>query len=133
MLRARAAKPQRSVDRAVELRTVNMEALYTIWSFVLLFSLILFAHLLGVLVYFKLERFYPWLAGVAGVLVSLFSFIGFSWMIYIYRYYKHHPEDHDGGQLLGASLIIITGAVIEIALGVVGLVLLHQRRAKASA
>lgn len=109
-----------------------MEALNTIWSFVLLFSLILFAHLLGVLVYFKLERFHPWLARVAGVLVSVFSFIGFSWMIFIYRYYKHHPEDHDGGQLLGASLIIITGTVIEIVSGVVGLLLVHQRRAKAT-
>ena len=109
-----------------------MEALITIWRFVLLFGLLVFAQLLGLLVYFKLERFNRWLARVVSVLVSVFSFMGFSWMIFIYRYYKLHPDDHDGGQLLGASLLMITGALIEIVASVIVLVSLRQRRAKAS-
>jgi 4-amino-4-deoxy-L-arabinose transferase-like glycosyltransferase len=108
-----------------------MEVLHTIWSFLLLFSLILFAQLLGALAYFKLERSHLWLARVVGVVIALFTFVGFSWMIFIYRYYKLHPDDRDGGQLLGASLIIMMGAVIEILLSVVSQVLLSHRTSKA--
>jgi hypothetical protein len=106
-----------------------MEALSTIWNFLLLFGLIAFPQLLGVLVYFKLKPVHRWLGRIAGTLLPVIVFIGFSWMVFVYRYYKLHPDDSCGGQLLGASLFVLMGAVLEIVLGVVAQVLLHRSAA----
>jgi len=106
-----------------------MEALSTLWNFLLLFCLIAFPQLLGVLVYFKLKPVHRWLARVAGTLLPVIVFIGFSWMVFIYRYYKLHPDDRCGGQLFGASLFILIGTVLEIVLSVVVQVRLHRSAA----
>ena len=109
-----------------------METLTTIWNFLLLGCLIAFPQLLGVLVYFKLKPVHRWLGLVAGTLLPVILFIGFSWMIFIYRYYRLHPDDSCGGQLFGASLIVLMGAVLEIVLSVVVQVLLHRSAAAAA-
>ena len=104
-----------------------MEALRTTWSFFLLFSLLAFAQLVGVLVFFRLKRYQHLLAHLSAFSIPVFLVIGFCWMIFIYRYYQAHPDDRDGGQLLGASLIILFGAGLEILLGAVVQVALHAR------
>jgi hypothetical protein len=103
-----------------------MEALSTFWNFLLLGGLIAFPQLLGVLVYFKLRPVHRWLGRVAGTLLPVILFIGFSWMIFVYRYYKLHPDDSCGGQLFGASLLVLVGSAIEIGLSVVVQVLLYR-------
>ena len=106
-----------------------MEALSTIWSFLLLGCLIAFPQLLGVLVYFKLKPVHRWLARVAGTLLPVILFIVFSWMVFVYRYYKLHPDDSCGGQLFGASFLVLGGSVLEIGLSVVAQVLLYRSAA----
>ena len=103
-----------------------MEALWTIWNFLLLFCLLAFPQLLGALVYFKLKPVHRWVGRVAGTLLPVILFIGFSWLIFVYRYYKLHPDDRCGGQLLGASLFVLVGSVLEIGLSGVVQLLLHR-------
>ena len=104
-----------------------MEALHTIWSFVLLFSLLAFGQLLGVLLFFVLKGrphiLAHFLSFVAPVLLSIL----FIWMIFIYRYYQAHPNDHDGGQLFGASMIMLLSICLQLGVGVVVQVALHSR------
>jgi len=104
-----------------------MEAMRTIWSFLLLFSLLAFAQLLGVLLFFRLKRLPHFLAHslsfVAPILLSIVS----EWMIFIYRYYQAHPNDHDGGQLFGASMIMLLSICLQLGVGVVVQVALHSR------
>src|SRR3569832_140443 len=106
-----------------------MEALQTIWSFVLLFSILVFPQLFGVLLFFLLKGRPHFLAHtlsfVAPVLLSIF----FVWMIYIYRYYQAHPDERCGGPMLGALLIMLLSLVLQLVFAVLTQLALHSRTA----
>lgn len=104
-----------------------MEAVQTIWSFVLLFSLLVFAQLFGVLFFLLLKDRQHFLAHAVGFVVPLVLSIVFLWMILLYRYYQFHPDDRDGGQLFGASLIILFSACLQLVLGTIAQIVLHSK------
>lgn len=104
-----------------------MEAIRTIWSFVLLFSLIAFPQLAGILLFFRIKRFAHLLAHLLGFLIPIVLSVGFAWMIFIYRYYQAHPDDHDGGQLFGASIIILSVFCMQIVFGAIAQITLHAK------
>src|ERR1043165_6575266 len=106
-----------------------MEALQTIWSFLLLGTLVVFPQLFGVLLFFLLKGRPHFLAHavsfVAPVLLSIF----FTWMIFIYRYYEAHPEERCGGPLLGGFLVMLFGGCLQLVFGALAQVMLHSKTA----
>lgn len=106
-----------------------MEAVQTIWSFVLLFSILAFPQLLGVLLFFLLKGRPHFLAHALGFLTPIVLSVFFVWMIFIYRYYQAHPDERCGGPLLGAFVIMLLSLVLQLALGVITQVALHSRTA----
>jgi len=106
-----------------------MEAVHTIWSFVLLFSMLAFAQLLGVLLFFVLKGRPHILAHFLSFVAPVFLSILFIWMIFMYRYYQAHPDDHDGGQLFAASLLMLLCACLQLIFGAMIQIALHSRAA----
>ena len=104
-----------------------MGALRTIWNFFLLFSLFSFAQLVGILIFFRLRQYQHFLAHFFGLFTPLFLYVAFSWLIFIYRYYQVHPNERCGGQLVAASMIILTGAALQIFCGVIAQLAIHNR------
>ena len=92
-----------------------IEALGTIWSFFQLSSILAFSLLMGVLLFFRLRRFH-FLAHLLGTLLPFVLFVFFSWLTYVYGYYRAHPDDRCGGQALGALGIISMGTLLLIIL-----------------
>lgn len=104
-----------------------IEALGIIWSFLLLFSIFAFSLLMGILLSFRLRRFH-FLAHLFGTLLPLVLFIFFSWLIYIYRFYRAHPDEQCGGPLLGALGIIALGTCALAVISPFAQWLLHANR-----
>jgi hypothetical protein len=104
-----------------------MEALHTIWSLVVLFSVLLFPQLFGVLLFFLLKGrphfLTHFLSFVSPVLLSIL----FTWMIYIYRYYQAHPDERCGGPLLGGVLLLLMSVGLQLVGGALAQVVLHSR------
>jgi hypothetical protein len=104
-----------------------MEAVHTIWNFFLLFALLAFSQLTGVLLFFRLRRFSHFLAHISGFIVPILLSVGFLWMIFIYRYYKFHPDEREGLQLMAAFYLMILAAIGELLVGAVAQIALHSR------
>jgi|ERR1041385_6230671 CDP-diglyceride synthetase len=103
-----------------------LAALRVIFSFSLLFSLFAFSLLMGVLLFFRLQRFHL-LAHVLGTLLPLALFVFFSWLILIYKFYRAHPDERCGGPLMGAFGIIALGAVVLAVMSPFAQGLLHAK------
>lgn len=101
-----------------------IEALGIIWSFLLLFSIFAFSALMGILVFFRLRR-HHFLAHLLGTLLPFVLFIFFSWLIYVYGFYREHPDERCGGPLLGALGIMTLGTLVLGALSPLAQWLLH--------
>ena len=106
-----------------------MEVAHTIWSFVLLFSVLVFPQLLGVLLFFLLKGRPHFLAHALSFVSPILLSILFTWMIFIYRYYQAHPDERCGGPLLGGLLIMLVGVVLQLVFGVLVQLALHSRTA----
>ena len=104
-----------------------MEAIRTIWSFVVLCGLLAFAQVMGVLFFFAVKRYQHFVAHLSGFVIPILLSVGFCWFIYIYRYYHLHPDDRDGGQLLGAMGVIAVAVTIQIVVGLTAQIGLHSR------
>jgi hypothetical protein len=104
-----------------------MEALHTIFSFVVLFSLLVFPQLFGVLLFFLLKGRPHFLAHALSFVSPVLLSILFTWMIYIYRYYQAHPDERCGGPLLGGVLIMLVSVVLQLVFGTLAQVALHSR------
>lgn len=100
------------------------EALQTTLNLFLLFSLFAFSVLMGVLLFFRLQRFHS-LAHLLGGVLPFVLFIFFSWLIFVYRYYRAHPDDSCGGQLIGALGIVSLGTVILLVVSPLAQWLVH--------
>src|ERR1041385_3875244 len=106
-----------------------MEALQTIWSFVLLFSILLFPQLFGVLLFFLLKGRPHFLAHALSFVAPVLLFILFTWMIFIYRYYQAHPDERCGLPLLGGLMFMLVGAGLQLVFGTLAQAALHARTA----
>jgi len=104
-----------------------MEAIRTIWSFALLFGTLAFAQLLGVLLFFQIKRYQHFLAHFSGFVLPIVLSVAFCWMVYIFRYYRFHPDDRDGGQLLGALMIIMLAVGAQVLIGMFAQMALHAK------
>jgi hypothetical protein len=104
-----------------------MEAIRTVWNFVVFFGLLAFAQLLGVALFFVVKRCQHFVAHFSGFVIPIFLSIGFCWYIYLYRYYQFHPNDKDGGQLLGAMGIMTLAVALQIIAGLIAQFGLHSR------
>ena len=106
-----------------------MEVVQTIWSFVLLVSILVFPQLFGVLLFFLLKGRPHFLAHALSFMAPILLSILFVWMIFIYRYYQAHPNERCGGPLLGAFVILLLSLVLQLVFGVIAQVALHSRTA----
>ena len=104
-----------------------MEAIRTIWSFVVFFGALACAQLMGVSLFFVVRRYQHLIAHFSGFLIPIFLSVVFCWFIFIYRYYLLHPDDHDGGQLLGAMGAMAFAVVLQIIVGLTVQFGLHER------
>ena len=106
-----------------------MEAIQSTWSFLLLFRLLAFPQLLGVLLLFRLKRHQHFLShGSAFVVVPLLLFVSLSLLTFIYAYFRQHPGyDPEGGQLMGFLFVVIFGGAVQILAGLVAQLALHSR------
>ena len=104
-----------------------MEAIRTIWTFVVLFGLLALAQLIGVSLFLVVKRYQHFVAHFSGFVVPIFLSVGFCWYIYLYRYYQLRPDDHCGGQLLGAMGVIALGVAVQIIVGLTAQFGLHSR------
>ena len=104
-----------------------MEAIRTIWSFVVLFGLVALAQLMGVALFFVVKSYQHFIAHFSGFVIPIFLSVGFCWYIYLYRYYRLHPDDHDGGQLFGAMGIMALVVTVQIIVGLTTQFGLHSR------
>src|SRR5688572_6123411 len=101
-----------------------VEGFQIFYSFVLLFSIFAFSVLMGVLLFFRLRRFH-FLAHLLGALLPFVLFIFFSWLTYIYSFYREHPDERCGGPLLGALGIITLGTLVLLAISPFAQCLVH--------
>ena len=104
-----------------------MEAIRTIWSFVVFFGALACAQIMGVSLFFVVKRYQHFVAHFSGFLIPIFLSVVFCWFIFIYRYYLLHPDDHDGGQLLGAMYAMTFAVVLQIIVGLTVQFGLHER------
>ena len=104
-----------------------MEAIRTIWSFSILFGTLAFTQVLGVLLFFQVKRYQHFLAHFSGFVLPIVLSVAFCWMVYIYRYYTLHPDDHDGGQLFGALMIILLAVGAQTLIGMIAQMILHAK------
>src|SRR6476660_6501671 len=104
-----------------------MEALHTIFSFVLLFSVLVFPQLLGVLLFFLLKGRPHFLAHALSFVTPVVLSIVFVWMIFMYRYYQAHPDERCGGPLLGALMIMVVSAGLQLVFSTLAQLALHAR------
>jgi hypothetical protein len=81
-----------------------------------LLSLLIFAQLMGVLVFFRLRSLQHLVAHVSGILVPIGLNIGFCWIVFVLRYYRSHLDDRCGGPILGALDIIVAGTAVHLLL-----------------
>jgi hypothetical protein len=96
------------------------------WNFMLLFGLLAFPQLLGVLLFFRLKRYRHFLAHAAAFTVPLVLFVFLSWLVFIYAYFQRHPGyDPEGGQLFGFLFIVAFGGALQILGGLIAQVALH--------
>ena len=106
-----------------------MEVVQTIWGFVLLFSILVFPQLFGVLLFFLLKGRPHFLAHTLSFVTPFVLSIFFEWMIYMYRYYQAHPDERCGGPLLGAFMIMLLSLVLQLVFGVFAQLALHSKTA----
>ena len=106
-----------------------MEVVQTIWGFVLLFSILAFPQLFGILLFFLLKGRPHFLAHTLSFVTPVLLSIFFVWMIYMYRYYQAHPDERCGGPLLGAFMIMLLSLVLQLVFGVFAQLALHSRTA----
>ena len=106
-----------------------MEAIQSTWSFLLLFRLLAFPQLLGVLLLFRLKQLSTFsFHGSAFVVVPLLLFVSLSWLMFIYAYFRQHPGyDPEGGQLMGFLFVLMFGGTVQILAGLVAQLALHSR------
>lgn len=101
------------------------ETLGIIWSFLLLFSIFAFSLLMGILLFFRMRRFH-FRAHLLGTLLPFVIYIFFTWLIYVYGFYRAHPNERCGGPLLGALGIIALGTFVLLAVSPFTQWLLHS-------
>ena len=106
-----------------------METVNTILSFLWLGSMLVFPQLLGVLLFFLLKGRPHLLAHSLSFLVPVVLTIFFTWMIYIYGYYRAHPDERCGLPLLGGLLIVLLSGCLQLLFGAFAQVALHSRTA----
>ena len=104
-----------------------METLQVALNLFMLFSLWVVPQLLGVLIYFRLKRRHDFLAHLVGFIIPPILFFYLARIVLVYSYYKAHPDDHCGGALIGAALIILFGTVAQLIFGLVAQFVLHGR------
>jgi len=104
-----------------------MEAVQTIWNLVLLFSGLLFPQLFGVLLFFLLKGRPHFLAHALSFVAPVVMSIVFAWLIYMYRYYQAHPDERCGGPLLGALLLMLVSAGLQLVFSTLAQTALHAR------
>lgn len=106
-----------------------MEAVQTIWKFALLFSLLAFPQLLGVLLFFVLKGRPHFLAHAVSFLAPVLLSVFFIWMIFIYQFHQAHPDERCGLPVLGGLVIMLVAGCLQFVFGAFAQVALHSRAA----
>ena len=104
-----------------------IEAFKILFSILQLLSLFMFAQLMGVLIFFRLRSLQHYLAHMTGILVPIGVNIVFCWIVFVLRYYRAHPDDRCGGQMLGALGIIVAGTALHLFFASLAQLALHSR------
>lgn len=103
-----------------------MEAIRTILNFLVFFGALACAQLLGVILFFVVKRYQHFVAHLSGFVIPIFLSVVFCWFIFIYRYYLLHPDDHCGGQLIGAMGALALAVAIQVIVGLTAQLGLHE-------
>jgi hypothetical protein len=106
-----------------------MESFLVAWRSLLFASIFAFPLLLGILLYFRLSRAPRWLAVIVGTLAPA---IFFFWLAPIF-FFAGLREAYAHGETCGmpafaAMLLLLTGTIIELGLGIVTQAALSVKR-----
>lgn len=112
-----------------------MESLLVAWRLLLMAGIFAFPVLLGVLLYFRLDRAPRWVAAMATILAPAVFFV---WLAPIYLFADVRAAQARGASCgmpaMAAALFLYAGIALELAFGVVTLAALSAgRRHKKSA
>src|SRR5690348_16238657 len=91
--------------------------------------MLVFPQLFGVLLFFLLKGRPHFLAHALSFVAPVMLSILFAWMIFIYRYYQAHPDEHCCMPLLGGFVIMLVGAGLQLVFGALAQAALHSRTA----
>jgi CDP-diglyceride synthetase len=87
-----------------------------VWALLKLFAFFAFPQLLGILVFFRIRRYYL-LARLAAFLIPIALHVVFGWLFLVVSYYRVHPNERCGGPMLGAIGAILFGLAVHASLG----------------
>ena len=99
-----------------------MESLVKAWGFVLLASVFVFPHLVGILLFYRLHRAPRWIARTAGILAPAALFF---WLAPI-LFFAGLREAAARGEIIScgmpavaAGIILILGTVVQVVVGLI--------------
>lgn len=107
-----------------------MESAFIVWRLFLLISTLVLPQLLGLLLYFRLQRFPNWLAHLAGVLApaALFFCLAPLYFFSGFREAQLTNEIRCGMPALAAALLVLLGTALEVFVGLIIQLYMFGRR-----
>lgn len=98
-----------------------MQSTLIVWRWLLMISLFVFPQVLGVLLYFRLNRFSRWLAHVLGVLIpaALFFYLAPSLFFAGLREAQLKGEVICGMPAVAAGFLILLGTAAQVLVGLI--------------
>lgn len=110
----------------------SMESLFIAWRFFLLFGILAFTQLFGLLLFYRLRWAPRWIAVIAGILAPAVFFVLLAPIFFFGGSRETSTEGPTcGTAAMGAILLLYAGAIVQLFLGVVVQAFLFARRRQA--
>jgi len=106
-----------------------MESLVRAWGLVLLASVFVFPHLVGVLLFYRLHRAPKWIARTAAILAPAVIFFWLAPILFFAGLREAAASGMNCGMpAVAAGIFLLFGTAVQLVLGVVTHVVLAARR-----
>jgi hypothetical protein len=107
-----------------------MDSLVKAWGFFLLVSVFVFPHLLGILLFYRLNRAPGWIARIAAILAPAALFFWLAPILFFagLREAAARGEMNCGMPAVAAGIILLFGTGVQIVVGLITHAVLAARR-----